>query len=408
MKLDEYKNGTSPVLSGSEVDNDSVKSVTSEASDCQDLLDNLSSTEEITQRLEKRLMIRQALDHSPVDVEKLRQLSIDNGGLLDHDLRTEAWSFLLEIDVNNIPDKPSGEELKSHKDYKQVVLDVNRSVKRFPPGMEEEERLSYQDQLIECIMWILLSNIDLYYYQGFHDVVVTFLLVVGEKLTFALVDKLCKTHFRDFMEQTMEKTNEMLYYLLPIIDKTNPDLSNFLQESEVGTIFCLSWLITWYGHVLNNFKDIVRLYDFFIACHSHMPIYLAAHIVVHRVEEVMACECEMPYVHKLLSRMPEHLPFEKLIIRSADLFLQYPPSDLEPAAKLQRIKELRKIRDRQEMNRLRIPRRRGSGMRGGRRWQGKNLVWVVIMGTCCGALAFNYWRAGGVVRCEWLANRLWM
>lgn len=71
-------------------------------------------------------------------------------------------------------------------------------------------------------------------------------------------------------------------------------------------------------------------------------------------------------------------------------------------------RELRKIRDRQEMNRLRIPRRRGSGMRGGRRWQGKNLVWVVIMGTCCGALAFNYWRAGGVVRCEWLANRLWM
>lgn len=51
MKLDEYKNDTSPVLSGSEVDNDSVKSVTSEASDCQDLLDNLSSTEEITQRL---------------------------------------------------------------------------------------------------------------------------------------------------------------------------------------------------------------------------------------------------------------------------------------------------------------------------------------------------------------------
>ncbi len=47
-------------------------------------------------------------------------------------------------------------------------------------------------------------------------------------------------------------------------------------RSEVGTIFCLSWLITWYGHVLNDFRHIVRLYDFFMACHPLMPIYLAA------------------------------------------------------------------------------------------------------------------------------------
>ena len=52
-------------------------------------------------------------------------------------------------------------------------------------------------------------------------------------------------------------------------------------RSEVGTMFCLSWLITWYGHVLSEFRHIVRLYDFFMACHPLMPIYLAADVTVY-------------------------------------------------------------------------------------------------------------------------------
>lgn len=48
------------------------------------------------------------------------------------------------------------------------------------------------------------------------------------------------------------------------------------RSAEVGTIFALSWLITWFGHVLSDFRHVVRLYDFFLACHPLMPIYFAA------------------------------------------------------------------------------------------------------------------------------------
>jgi hypothetical protein len=48
----------------------------------------------------------------------------------------------------------------------------------------------------------------------------------------------------------------------------------------VGTIFALSWLITWFGHVLSDFRHVVRLYDFFLACHPLMPIYFAAVVSV--------------------------------------------------------------------------------------------------------------------------------
>lgn len=53
-----------------------------------------------------------------------------------------------------------------------------------------------------------------------------------------------------------------------------------VSRAEVGTIFALSWLITWFGHVLSDFRHVVRLYDFFLACHPLMPIYFAAVVSV--------------------------------------------------------------------------------------------------------------------------------
>lgn len=141
-------------------------------------------------------------------------------------------------------------------------------------------------------------------------------------------------HYRDFMDPTMDNTKHILNYLMPIIERVNPEVYDFMQQwvdlvfmfvcmlkhnglifffftkssfcnfnsiswknddqcsllactvwdkclyfvcrAEVGTIFALSWLITWFGHVLSDFRHVVRLYDFFLACHPLMPIYFAA------------------------------------------------------------------------------------------------------------------------------------
>ncbi|PIO31012.1 hypothetical protein AB205_0030650 [Aquarana catesbeiana] len=78
------------------------------------------------------------------------------------------------------------------------------------------------------------------------------------------------------MDPSMDNTKHILNYLMPIIELVNPVLHDFMQRAEVGTIFALSWLITWFGHVLSDFRHVVRLYDFFLACHPLMPIYFAA------------------------------------------------------------------------------------------------------------------------------------
>lgn len=302
---------------------------------------NVSATRELDcGRKQKLADIHQALIRDPVDIETLTRAAATKGGLLTDELRRKVWPKLLNINVYNLPHKPGRDVRKNHKDYNQVVLDVRRSMKRFPKGMPASERAVLQEQLIDIILQVLKRNPQLHYYQGYHDVAVTLLLVVGERMAMAMLDTLSNYHLRDFMDPTMDSTKHILNYLMPILEQVDVALHDFMIRAEVGTIFALSWLITWYGHVLSEFKYTLRLYDFFLASHPLMPIYLAATIVLHREKEVKQTECDMAMVHHLLSRIPEDLPYELLIGQAQDLFDQYPPSLLAKQAALQSRKSL--------------------------------------------------------------------
>uniref|UniRef100_A0A672NJ63 TBC1 domain family member 20 n=2 Tax=Sinocyclocheilus grahami TaxID=75366 RepID=A0A672NJ63_SINGR len=285
-------------------------------------------TDAESRRRRKMVEISQALNSTPVDVAALRRMAISEGGLLNDEIRRQVWPRLLNVSVENIPEQLEPVDRDHNKDFNQVLLDVQRSLRRFPPGMPDEQREGLQEELTDIILRVLVKNPQLHYYQGYHDIVVTFLLVLGERLATALVEKLSTHHLRDFMDPTMDNTKHILNYLMPIIERVNPEVYDFMQQAEVGTIFALSWLITWFGHVLSDFRHVVRLYDFFLACHPLMPIYFAAVIVLHREEEVLDCECDMAMMHHLLSRIPEDLPYETLISRAGDLFVQFPPSEL--------------------------------------------------------------------------------
>lgn len=62
--------------------------------------------------------------------------------------------------------------------------------------MPDEQRESLQEELIDIILRVLKRNPQLHYYQGYHDIVVTFLLVVKEHLATVLVEKLSTHHLR--------------------------------------------------------------------------------------------------------------------------------------------------------------------------------------------------------------------
>lgn len=68
-------------------------------------------------------------------------------------------------------------------------------------------------------------------------------------------------------------------------------------------MFALPWYLTWFGHSLNRYSDVVRLYDYFLCAEPLFPVYVTAALVKHRALEVYVCECDMAMLHCLLSRV---------------------------------------------------------------------------------------------------------
>jgi len=64
------------------------------------------------------------------------------------------------------------------------------------PDVPKEERACIQGELERVILRVLEENPGLHYYQGLHDVALTFLPVVGERLAFAIMNILVKCHIR--------------------------------------------------------------------------------------------------------------------------------------------------------------------------------------------------------------------
>lgn len=94
-------------------------------------------------------------------------------------------------------------------------------------------------------------------------------------------------------------------------------------------MFALPWYLTWFGHSLNQYKDVVRLYDFFLASPPDMSLYVSASLAVQRRDEVLSEVCDMANIHCLLSQIPDDLQFEEILERASTYMKKYPPKSLE-------------------------------------------------------------------------------
>lgn len=185
------------------------------------------------------------------------------------------------------------------------------------------------------------------YFQGYHDVAITFLLVVGEEVAFHVMEILSTNHLVECMQETMEPTQHRLMYLYPIIRRESAKLCDYLLRcvantihsvlrckfkikfhfrSSVGTLFALPWFLTWFGHSLNSYRSVVRLYDYFLASPFLMPLYVTVTIVLYREDDIFKEDCDMASLHCLLSQVWQSLVViifgfkEKFLTTCARLF----------------------------------------------------------------------------------------
>lgn len=165
------------------------------------------------------------------------------------------------------------------------------------------------------------------YFQGYHDIVQVFLLVLGVQDAPAAVARLSLLRIRDFMLSTLDPAIAQLELLLPIFRAADPELYDHMPKSQPS--FAIADTITMFAHNIQGYKDITRLFDFFLAHDAVMPIYLFASVVLSRREELLDIEKEdEDILHVMLGKLPQPFDVEFHLARTMELYERLPPASL--------------------------------------------------------------------------------
>ena len=182
-------------------------------------------------------------------------------------------------------------------------------------------------ELSSIITATLRTYPKLCYFQGFHDIVQVFLLVLGPTQAIAAVAHLSLLRIRDFMLPSLSPSLAHLRLLPPILKSVDVRLYQHLSQTQ--PFFALAATLTLYAHEIQEYGDIARLFDFFLAREAAISVYFFAVIVMSRRDELFEIPADEPeMLHSVLSKMPRPLDLENLISRTMEIFTQHPPSSL--------------------------------------------------------------------------------
>jgi hypothetical protein len=277
----------------------------------------------------KRRLIDDCLRSKPVNVAELRRLALTSGGLLTDELRYRAWPKLLEVNVFALSD--FRKTVHENKDTDQIQRDIDRSMWHFSchKNMAVEERTTQREILSTIINAIVCEHPSLNYYQGYHDVVTVFLMVLGEQRAYQLVEKASLHFFRESMRPDFKQVTLALQLIMPLFQIEDPEFHKYLVASEVEPFFALPWLITWFAHHLTDLSKVTRIYDAFLSAHPLFPLYFCAVVALSRRDTLLReVECEFAMVHCHLTKLPQDMPIEDFLEQALDMFERTSPEDL--------------------------------------------------------------------------------
>ena len=165
------------------------------------------------------------------------------------------------------------------------------------------------------------------YFQGYHDIVQVFLLVLGPHQAPEAVAHLSLLRIRDFMLPSLSPSLAHLKLLPAILKTVDSKLCQHLSTTQ--PFFALSATITLYAHEIQEYGDIARLFDFLIAQPAVASIYFFAVIILSQRTELFKVPAEEPeMLHSILSKLPRPLEVEALISQTVQIFNKYPPESL--------------------------------------------------------------------------------
>lgn len=131
-------------------------------------------------------------------------------------------------------------------------------------------------------------------------------------------------YLRDGMYTTMEPVLMQLTILDTLIRLEDAELYDFITEAGVLPYYCLSWVITWCSHDLDDLQKIARIFDLFLCSNPFMVIYFASAVVLSRRDQVLALPCDTSTIHSFLTKLPKDLDVDAICQRACQIESRYP------------------------------------------------------------------------------------
>lgn len=168
------------------------------------------------------------------------------------------------------------EGVPTHRDERQVELDIKRSFVEYKTGplADEHKKQRRRQQLQDIVVGVLRRHPLLNYYQGYHDVVSVLILVLcpqtpsnsrvwADEDEFSLVlsaaERLSLFYLRDFMAPGIDPCIGWLKIIRNAVRRFDPTYaSEIVERAGPLPFFALSWLITLLSHDLSLESETVR------------------------------------------------------------------------------------------------------------------------------------------------------
>ncbi|KAI8903542.1 rab-GTPase-TBC domain-containing protein [Gorgonomyces haynaldii] len=207
----------------------------------------------------------------------------------------------------------------------QISVDVQRAFVQF----YKKDAIDYERKRssLEYMITQTCSRFpQLHYYQGFHDICTVFLNVVGMEKGLQCVVGASLFWLRDFMEPRLEQTMQHLDIVMELVERANKRLGAHLKRiPDFQPIFCLSWIITWFSHNLDDLDTVYRCFDCILSTDPLFPVYMAASIVLEASSAILSLDSDLSSVHGYLSTMDlNDIDMEHILSQSLDLRDRFP------------------------------------------------------------------------------------
>ena len=251
------------------------------------------------------------------DLSDLRKQSIKGFGT--NESRRAAWRLVLGIQRSYNPTVVSRSD---HRDYEQVMADVNRS---FLFVASDEFRQRKREQLEKVIMTVLVRNPGFHYYQGLHDVVSIVLTFAREPFAVLVMEALAERHLSPFFEEKFDGVPSIVNFVFPVLARVDPDVAVFMERLEIDPMAFLPYILTYFVHGA-SVEHALRFLDLLVCCHPLMPVYVIAIAVSMKRDVVMAPRADEGSVMAVANTLMDNLDIDTVIDHACSAFAQFPPS----------------------------------------------------------------------------------